>query len=78
MYAACLCFTDGSREPIHFVEDYFRDVIPPGLAKWVEQSTYRRSEDMSALYDLSRLVQTLEIRVLDFQIVKDQKKRSRH
>ena len=67
-------FYDGSREPIDFVEGYFRDVIPPGLAKRVEQSTYRRSEDMSALYGLSRLVQTLEIRVLDFQIVKDQKK----
>ena len=65
-------FYDGSREPIHFVEGYFRDVIPPGLAKWVEQSTYRRSEDMSTLYGLSRLVQTLEMRVLDFQIVKDQ------
>ena len=71
-------FYDGSREPIHLVEGYFRDVMPPGLAKRVEQSTYRRSEDMSALYGLSRLVQTLEIRALDFQIVKDQRKRNRH
>lgn len=68
-------FYDQSGEPVHFVENHFQDVIPSGLARRVSQSTFTSSgltqleQGMEAVKGLDKLTQTLEIRVLDFQIV---------